>query len=217
MSSKEEVLLSQIIKFYQKNHELGKLYCVKHFVAENVSKRFFFFFAILKCGTIERKSRSGRKALIIHKTQFPIQNVPRKTTSFALASSRHPPEMQKWHRQGFLKISAFQHPEEHREIAQRVFPMKIWERQEIKVFQKFFFLFNTWLPRYGLGTVFLKRLLPRMKMGLLFRRSVQNIFLRNFLMFSFKNKEKSGMTWSSWGKLQEFLCYMGMIEKINKN
>ena len=37
--SKEEVLRSCFVKFYQKKHELGKLYCLKHFVAVEFSKR----------------------------------------------------------------------------------------------------------------------------------------------------------------------------------
>ena len=63
MSSKEEVLFSLIVKFYQKNYKTGKLYCVKYFVAEGVSKSTIY--AILKSGTIKRKSGSGQKAIIM--------------------------------------------------------------------------------------------------------------------------------------------------------
>ena len=63
MTSKEEVLRSRIVQFYEKNHSFGKSYCVKHFVAEGVSKRTIY--AILKSGRIDRKSGSGRKAAIM--------------------------------------------------------------------------------------------------------------------------------------------------------
>ena len=63
MSSKEEILRSPIVKLNQKNHELFKLCCVKHLSNEGIAKRTIF--AILICGSIERKSGSDRKTAIM--------------------------------------------------------------------------------------------------------------------------------------------------------
>lgn len=63
MTSKEELVRSRIVQFYEKNISRGKSYTVNHFKAEGIPKSTIY--DILKTNNIKRKPGSGRKPTIM--------------------------------------------------------------------------------------------------------------------------------------------------------
>ena len=70
--------------------------------------------------------------------------------------------------------------------------------KKLKFFKKMFFFLmkiyqiNAWLPWYVLELVFLRRLLLRMKIRMLSRGNVQNVFLRNLCSWHFRLRRNLG-------------------------
>ena len=70
----------------------------------------------------------------------------------------------------------------------------LWNDKKLKFFIFFTKIYqsNTWPPKYVLRTIFLRRLLLRMKMGLISWGSVKIVFLRNFCSCHFWMKRNLG-------------------------
>lgn len=74
MSPKQEFLRKRIVNFYNLNKLKPKIFTIKHFEAEGISKRTVY--NILKLGKIERKSGSGRIPSIM--TPANLRNLERQ-------------------------------------------------------------------------------------------------------------------------------------------
>lgn len=88
MASKQQLLRTRVVQFYEKNHLRGKPFTVQHFVDEGISCRtaYHILRQYEERGGCDRKSGTGRKAVIM--TKKTIERLKKNLVSVKPPSTR---------------------------------------------------------------------------------------------------------------------------------